>query len=306
MTTDIGRARCTLNKAMRVNCRSNRAGAALSRTKIGNDVLTKQQAAEPATAETGMARLQHRLHELYYGDSGISVRFRLSWIVTDIVIIGFFMVAPVIRESKFFLTVDYVIAALVALDLAARAFAWAGGGFLKRPSTWIDIFVLCTLLLPQWLFNLGFLRILRLWTLFNGDLLWRTLGRRYDHTRVQDVTRSLVTLITFVFIATGFVYTSFATIHPEINGYIDALYFTVSTLTTTGFGDITLPGMWGRILSTMIMIGGITFFVRVAQAIFRPNKVHFSCPTCSLSVHDPDAVYCKACGTLVNIPNDEG
>ena len=30
--------------------------------------------------------------------------------------------------------------------------------------------------------------------------------------------------------------------NPEIANYIDALYFTVTALTTTGFGDITLPG----------------------------------------------------------------
>ncbi len=29
--------------------------------------------------------------------------------------------------------------------------------------TWIDLFVLCTLLFPQWLFNFAFLRVARIW-----------------------------------------------------------------------------------------------------------------------------------------------
>ena len=33
---------------------------------------------------------------------------------------------------------------------------------------------------------------------------------------------------------------------PAIGNYLDALYFTVATLTTTGFGDITLTGTTGR------------------------------------------------------------
>jgi voltage-gated potassium channel len=53
------------------------------------------------------------------------------------------------------------------------------------------------------------------------------------------------------------------------------------------------------------MIVGITLFVRLAQSIFRPNKVFFPCPECALQRHDVDAVYCKACGHKLKIP-DEG
>jgi voltage-gated potassium channel len=251
--------------------------------------------------------LHRRLNELYFGDSRRAVRFRLAWIVVDIVIIGFFIAAPIIRNEPIFLITDYIIAAIVAADLGARAFAWHDlRTFLRRPNAWIDLFVLLTLLFPSWAFNLGFLRVLRLWTLFNSDVFWRTLAHRYDNTRVEDVTRALATLITFVFVMTGFVYTSFARVPgSNIVSYVDALYFTVTTLTTTGFGDITLPGTWGRILAIVIMTIGITLFVRLGQAIIRPYKVRFRCPTCGLGTHDVDAVHCKACGTLLNIPNDE-
>jgi len=250
---------------------------------------------------------RRRLHELYYGESPRAVRFRLAWIVVDLIIIGFFIAAPLIREDAGFLIVDYVIAAIVAVDLAARAFAWRRfKSFLMRPNAWIDFFVLLTLLFPQWLFNLGFLRVLRLWTLFNSDVFWSTVARRYDDTRVEHVTRTVATFVTFLFVMTGFVYTGFARVPDTgIVTYVDALYFTVATLSTTGFGDITLPGTWGRILSIIIMASGVTFFVRLAHTLFRPYKVHFRCPTCGLGVHETDAVHCKACGVVLNIPNDE-
>ena len=53
------------------------------------------------------------------------------------------------------------------------------------------------------------------------------------------------------------------------------------------------------------MLAGVTLFLRLASALFRPAKVQYPCPACGLSRHESDAVHCKACGTLLNIP-DEG
>jgi branched-chain amino acid transport system ATP-binding protein len=36
----------------------------------------------------------------------------------------------------------------------------------------------------------------------------------------------------------------------------------------------------------------------------RPHKVTYQCHACGLRRHDPDAVHCKACGDLLNIPDD--
>lgn len=246
------------------------------------------------------------LRALYHGDSPTAVRFRTAWITIDLVIIGFFMAAPLIRETPFFLAVDYTIAAVLALDLTARALAADNiRSFLKRPIVWVDILVLLTLLFPNALSNLGFLRMLRLWTLVNSEVFWETVGRRYDDTRVEEVTRAIAALITFVFIVTGFVYSGFVGTEGGPQSYIDALYFTITSLTTTGYGDITLPGRSGKLLSILIMIVGVTLFLRLAQAVFRPHKVTYPCPTCGLSRHDPDAVHCKACGEGLCIPNEE-
>ena len=92
--------------------------------------------------------------------------------------------------------------------------------------------------------------------------------------------------------------------NPAISNYVDALYFTVTALTTTGFGDITLEGVWGRLISIIIMIFGVTMLSPATDNCC-PHKVRFACPACGLQRHEVDAVHCKACGTLLNIP-DEG
>jgi voltage-gated potassium channel len=254
-----------------------------------------------------LTRLRIRLRELYHGQSKRAVRFRYAVILIDFIIIGFFVLAPFMPHASLtFLVADYFIAVILALDLVARALAWRGPhSWFTRPIVWVDFFVLLTLLAPQFFFNLGFLRVMRLWTLVHSDFFWETIGRRYDETRWEEIGKALATLVTFLFVVTGFVYASFAGRHQDINSYLDALYFSVSTLTTTGFGDVTLPGTWGKILSIIMMVTGITLFVRLAQAIMRPGKVRFPCPTCGLLRHDLDAVHCKACGQLLNIPNDE-
>jgi voltage-gated potassium channel len=252
-------------------------------------------------------RIRARLRALYHGASPTAVRFRLAVIVVDFAIIGFFIAAPLLREEGWaYYALDGLIALLLTLDLAARALAQRDiKVWLSRPLVWVDIFILLTLLLPTIFYNFGFLRVLRLWTLLNSEFFWQTVGRRYDDTRVEDIVKSGSALLTFIFVVTGFIYTTYMGRHEGIGGWVDALYFTITSMTTTGYGDITLPGTSGRVISVVVMLLGVSLFIRLIQSVVRPHKVFFPCPVCGLRRHDPDAVHCKACGQTLNIPNDE-
>lgn len=265
-----------------------------------------------AVARGGLSGFRHTLRRLYHGRSRAARRFQLSVLVIDVAIIAFFVLIPLLPKGPVFYWVDYSVALLLALDLAARALASRDvRAWSRQLTTLVDFFILVTMLLPLWLANLGFLRVLRIWTLSRSDLVWTPL-RRSRHRAWEDPARAVVSLVTFLFVVTGFVYTFFK--HPEgdavpdgkaIQNYVDALYFTVATVTTTGFGDITLQGTWGKLTSVVVMIVGISLFVRLAQAIFRPSKVRYRCPTCALMKHDYDAVHCKACGEILCIPDED-
>lgn len=247
---------------------------------------------------------RRRLRQLYVGADPQAVRFQWAFATVDLIIIGFFILSPVLQEWPAFLWFDYAVAFVLAIDLTARGTAALSlRQWLRRPSVWVDFVVLGTLLAPLWIANLGFLRILRLWTLSQKDIFWRSL-RRGGYSEWEDVGRAAINLITCLFVITGFVYTAFARPGSGMEGWIDALYFTVATVTTTGFGDITLPGTAGKLTSIVTMIVGISLFVRLAQALFRPYKITFRCPKCALMRHEPDAVHCKACGHLLAIPDD--
>lgn len=256
-------------------------------------------------SDRGLARLRSGLRLLYHGHSPGALKFQFAVLIVDLAIIAFFIATPLLRDRPSFLYIDIAVAALLVTDLVARGLASTDPlRWLRQPTTIVDIFILVTLLLPAWLANLGFLRILRLWTLSRSGALWRPL-KPLGWARYRETAEAVVNLVTFLFVVSGFVLTFFAGPDSGIESYVDALYFTVSSVTTTGYGDVTLPGTAGRVTSIAVMIIGITLFVRLAQSIFRPGKVQFACPQCGLQRHDPDAVHCKACGHVLNIP-DEG
>ena len=159
-----------------------------------------------------------------------------------------------------------------------------------RPYLGEDLFILHLI---------GGLRILR---------FYRTLDeifRNADHiSRYRDVITSSINLFAFIFIMTSLVYGTQKDINAGLNSYIDALYFTITTLTTTGYGDITAVGNSGKILVVFIMIFGVGLFVNLATKIFRPRKIYFKCDHCGLNRHERDASHCKHCGNIVKIEID--
>jgi voltage-gated potassium channel len=249
-------------------------------------------------------RLRSWLRALYYGHTSSAIRFQGVLLALDLLIIGFFVLSQFIAERHWFWIADAAIAAFLAVDLFARLIALGSvRRWFKYPVTWIDLVVLATLLFPRVLYNWGFLRILRLWSLMHSERFWNVLARgRFDDTRVEDLSKAITTLIVFIFLAAGVTQALFLHEHPELNNFIDAIYFVVSSLTTTGYGDIALDSAWGRLFSIGLMLAGISLFLSVAQKVVAPQKKIVLCMSCGLDRHDPDARNCKMCGTALAAP----
>ncbi len=228
------------------------------------------------TSRSKGLRLTLRRIERGEGHKALALQFLFT--VIDIAILAFFVLGPYFRAAPTYLVIDYAIALWIAAEMAARAIAAPSlRTWILRPMTWIDFLILATLLFPFTLFNLAFLRVMRLWAIGRSPLLKEALRRMGCADRI-DVVRAVINFVVFLFLVTGFVYTSFFYNLEGGEGFVDALYFTVATVTTTGFGDITLPGTLGKLTSVVTMIVGISLFVRLAQAVVRPHKVTLSLP----------------------------
>lgn len=253
------------------------------------------------------ASWRQALRRLYEARTPAGRRFRYGLVVFDIVTILYIVSTSFTEHGGIIDIIDAVFGVILLADFAARmAIARKPWRELLYPSTWADVAAIVSFLAPIVGEGLAFLRVLRTVRLLRTYHLLAQLRADSPYfRRHEDVIFAVTNLAVFIFIVTGAVYETQHYSNPHIRNYADALYFTVTALTTTGFGDITLPGTVGRLLSVVIMIFGVTLFFNLARALISPNKVRFSCPTCGLQRHDVDAVHCKACGTVLNIP-DEG
>ena len=260
-----------------------------------------------AAARRNGASWQRGLRRLYEADTPRGRRFRYGLLVFDTITILFIVITSFLPRPPVVEALDVVFGLLILADFSARmAIARAPWRELVHPATWADVAAIISFLAPILGEGFAFLRILRTLRLLRTyHLLAQLRADSRFFRRHEEVIFAVTNLAVFVFVTTGAVYETQHYGNPSIHNYADALYFTVTALTTTGFGDITLPGTLGRLLSVVIMIFGVTLFFNLARALISPAKVRFTCPTCGLKRHDADAVHCKACGTLLNIP-DEG
>ncbi|MBI5129725.1 MAG: potassium channel family protein [Rhodopseudomonas palustris] len=247
------------------------------------------------------------IRELYDGVTPRGVVFRYALLAFDIATIAFIVGTSFLPANPIVETLDIGFGALILIDFFARLYA------SRRPlrefarlATWTDLVAILSFLAPLQGEGAGFLRILRTLRAFQDyQMLTRLRSDSAFFRRHEEVVIAVARLAVFIFVMTAIVFETQKFSNPQIANYADALYFTVTALTTTGFGDITLPGTTGRLISVVIMIFGVTLFFNLARALISPNKVRFPCPVCALQRHDADAVHCKACGTVLNIP-DEG
>lgn len=252
------------------------------------------------------AKLRERLQRFYFGDDEGARRFRYGLVAFDIATILVFLLSSFASEERWMIALDLVMAVLLSIEFAARLYAEpARREFLLSFATLADLVVILSLLLAAFAENLAFMRIVRALRLLRSYHLLRDLRADSPWFRLhEDVIQRTVNLGVFIFIVTSVVYVTQHVVNLKISNYVDALYFTVTTLTTTGFGDITLEGVGGRLLAVVVMFVGVGLFLRLLQAIFRPYKVRFECPDCGLLVHDIDAVHCKHCGRILHIRNE--
>jgi voltage-gated potassium channel len=97
-------------------------------------------------------------------------------------------------------------------------------------------------------------RILRLIRFLNGNTIFGYVSQ--DDSLI--FSRILFTLFAIIFIYSGLIY---QVEHP-INGkefatFLDAIYFSVATMTTVGFGDVIPVSSAGRFLTVLMILTGV-------------------------------------------------
>lgn len=119
----------------------------------------------------------------------------------------------------------------------------------------------------------------------------------------RKITVFIFVVLTIVVIVGSLMYL----IEGEENGFTSiprSIYWSIVTLTTVGYGDLTPQTPLGQALASLIMIMGYgmiavpTGIVSVEiSKVSQKNISTQSCPECSAEGHDSDAEHCKYCGS---------
>lgn len=205
---------------------------------------------------------------------------------------------------------DFIILILFTIEYVIRF--WAADNkkeFVFNPLSLIDLFIIIQGYLR--FLNISYLRIFRWFRILR---LIRFIDVKISIFRIKTedgviLARIIFTLLTIIFIFSGLIYQVEHPVNPEVyKTFLDAVYFSVVTMTTVGFGDVTPLSAMGRFLTILMILTGIALIPwqlgdLIKQLVKTANQIDTVCIGCGWSVHDQDARFCKRCGTPLNPSN---
>lgn len=221
------------------------------------------------------------------------VRAQYGWVLTPI---------------EWFFTVLFTVEYVLRLVCIGRPARYATSFFGV-----IDLLAIVptylSLLLPgsQYLLVIRILRVLRIFRVLKlapylreADVMQRAM-----RASVRKILVFMYTVLTLVVVFGSVMYL----IEGEARGYTSiprSIYWAIVTMTTVGYGDISPQTALGQAVASLVMLLGYAIIAVptgiVAAEFTRVDRTPVStqaCPQCGAEGHDPEAAYCKRCGSAL-------
>ncbi|MGB5822309.1 MAG: ion transporter [Saonia sp.] len=260
-----------------------------------------------------------KIHEVIYGTH--TPAGKLFDVILLVVIVYSIIVVMLeslprfdVKYHKFLDVSEWVVTILFSIEYLLRIIC------IKRPSKYIfSFFGIVDLLstIPKYLsfFLIGSqyltaFRALRLLRVFRILKLVRFVGESNNLIRAMRASRTKILVFVFflVIISVLLGTTMYLIEGPEhgFNSIPHSVYWTIVTLTTVGYGDISPQTALGQFIATLIMIIGYgiiavpTGIVSAEYASSQKRGVKHdegrACSDCGAEVLRADAHYCRKCG----------
>ncbi len=263
-----------------------------------------------------------KVHEIIYGTHTPAGRlFDLILLVVILYSIIIIMLESVPRFDErhhgFLNISEWVVTILFTIEYILRVIC------IKKPERYIFSFLgIIDLLstIPKYLsfffpgsqFISAF-RVLRLLRIFRILKLARFVGESNNLIRALKASRTKIfVFVFFVLIVSVLLGTVMYLIEGSESGFNSiphSVYWTIVTLTTVGYGDITPQTGLGQIVATLIMIIGYGI-IAVPTGIVSAEYVDFKnrarleesevCPNCVSKIMNKEAKYCHKCGHFLD------
>jgi voltage-gated potassium channel len=207
---------------------------------------------------------------------------------------------------EWFFTVLFTIEYVLRMLAIGRPLSYVTSFFgvvdlLAILPTYVSIFVPGT----RYLLVIRILRVLRIFRVFK---LVQYVGESHLLLQALRASRKKITVFLFTVFTLVVIFGSLIYLIEGVeNGFTSiprSIYWAIVTLTTVGYGDISPQTGLGQSLAAIIMILGYGIIavptgivsVEMSQAFKRQVSTQ-ACPECGAEGHDPDARFCKYCGS---------
>jgi voltage-gated potassium channel len=201
-------------------------------------------------------------------------------------------------------TIEYLLRIMIVKKAYRYIFSFYGIiDFLSVIPTYVGLLIVGS-------HSLVVIRILRLLRVFRILKLTRYTSAGRTLMRAMWASREKISVfIFFVLTLVVIIGTIMYLVEGETNGFTSipkSIYWSIVTLTTVGYGDISPQTPPGQFLASVVMILGYAIIAVptgiVTAEMIKPSSEKNTqvCPGCLYDKHDDDAVFCKKCGTRLN------
>lgn len=269
---------------------------------------------ENKTVAPGTTR--RRIHEIIFeADTPLGRIFDVALIVCIAISVVLVMLDSVgsIRASwgRALYAAEWIFTLLFTIEYALRFYCV--GRPLKYATSFFGVVDLLAIVptyfsifLPgsQYLLVIRILRVLRIFRVLK---LVQYLGEAKVLMQALRASRRKITVFLFTVMTLVCIFGSLMYLIEDADaGFTSiprSIYWSIVTLTTVGYGDISPQTNIGQLLASVIMVIGYSILavptgivtVEISQA-FKRNITTQACPDCSREGHDRDSRFCKHCG----------
>jgi voltage-gated potassium channel len=172
--------------------------------------------------------------------------------------------------------------------------------YMAQPLALIDLFAVLPFYLPFLGIDLRFARMFRLFRIFRVAKLgrystaWKMVGGVLRKQREELVVCSLIMIVLIVMSASLMYFVENEAQPQKFSDIPSAMWWSVATLTTVGYGDVYPITPLGKLLGSFIQISGIAFFALPTAVIgaglieqLRSRRQPIVCPHCGGDLHLP-------------------
>ncbi|MBL8034705.1 MAG: ion transporter [Leptospiraceae bacterium] len=205
-------------------------------------------------------------------------------------------------------TIEFVCMILFLIEYTFRLLAYEGPfwKFVIKPMSLIDALAIAPFFFSGST-NTAALRLLRLFRVFRIFKLARYSEAINRLIRVFQLNSSALGVFLFVIVVILFISAALMhTLEPERFAQMtDALWWSIVTLTTVGYGDIVPETVVGRFVAAVLMIFGIGI-IALPTGVLGASMTHLltqeknttdtECTRCGERKHLSEARYCSRCG----------